>query len=83
MNAADPRNDRELLLALSHQVERLSEAIERFAETLQDFEEKKIMEMDKRIKELEKWQHEWGGVYKFILIALSVLTIFSIIIRYT
>lgn len=82
-NATEPQSDREWLIRLSEQVARLSNAIEDFSDTLKDFEEKKIIELEKRVKDLEKWQNEWGGVYKFLLIGLTILTIFSIIIRYT
>lgn len=82
-NATEPQSDREWLIKLSSQVERLSQAIEGFAKTLEEFEEKKLNELEKKVKELEKWQNEWSGVYKFLLIGLTILTIFSIIIRYT
>ncbi len=81
-SAAEPQNDRELLLDLNQQVKRLSRAIEDFSDKLTIFEEKKIADMEKRVKELEKWQNEWGGVYKCVLSALSIGTIYSIIIRY-
>jgi len=80
-NVSDPQTDREWLIKIGSDINRLSEAIEGFAEKLELFEETRLKEFEKRIKDLEKWQSEWGGVWKFIVIIGAVLGILAIVVK--
>ena len=78
-NAADPKTDRELLLQLSGQMDRLSEAIDRLDDTLKEIENKKLVLFDRRLTAVEKWQYEANGIYKAVVIASGILSIVALI----
>lgn len=73
-NAADPQNDRELLLKLNLQIENLAKSINEFSITLKDIEEKKIAALDVRVEKLETWQAQISGGWKLATIIWIVLT---------
>ncbi len=80
-NASDPQTDREWLIKLGSDINRLSQAIEGFAQKLEVFEETKLKDFETRLKAIEKWQSEWGGVWKFIVIIGAVLGILAIVVK--
>ena len=41
----------------------------------------KIADLEKRVDGLEKWQNEVSGVYKFFVIAATVLGVVSVLIQ--
>jgi hypothetical protein len=79
MNAAEPKTDRELLLKLDSQIEKLSESIDRFGETLKNIEEKKIAGLEKRITELEKWQQMANGGWKTFTIVSAIIAAVALV----
>ena len=79
-DAGKPRTDRELLLKLDSQIQKLSEAIERFGDTLKYIEDKKIAVLEERVDRLVQWRSEWNGSWKlwilisgFISVAVGVV----------
>jgi len=73
-DAATPQNDRELLLKLNSEIERLASSISDFSKTLQNIEEKKIAGLDERLKKVEYvWQQVAGG-WKLALVIWSIIT---------
>jgi len=80
-NVSDPQTDREWLIKIGADINRLSQAIEGFAEKLELFEETRLKKFEKEIEELKKWQNEWGGVWKFIVITGAVLGIIAVIVK--
>lgn len=86
MKASEPQNDRELLLSLNGQIERLSDAIDSFSKTLQEIqeiEEKKIAVLDGRLKQLEEWRAQLSGGWK-LAVGLWVVstTVVALIVKY-
>lgn len=83
MKASEPQNDRELLLSLNGQIERLSDAIDSFSKTLQDIEEKKIAVLDGRLKQLEEWRAQLSGGWK-LAIGLWVVstTVVALLVKF-
>jgi septal ring factor EnvC (AmiA/AmiB activator) len=80
VNITEPKNDREFLLKLNSQMERLSEAIDRLDDTLKEIENKKLVVLEKKITELEKFKNESVGKWKAIsLIAIIVSSVAFII----
>lgn len=73
-DASTPQNDRELLLKLNSEIERLAVSISEFSRTLQNIEEKKIAGLDERLKKVEGvWQQVAGG-WKLALVIWSIIT---------
>lgn len=72
VNAADPQSDRELLLQLNGQIERLAETIRRLDKTLQEIEDKKLVGLENKIIDIKEWQKEISGFWKGIA-AVSVI----------
>ena len=57
----EANTDREILIRLDGQIERLSESIERLGKSIEDMEEKKIAVMEKKIDELLSWREQIKG----------------------
>lgn len=78
-SAAEPKNDRELLLKLNGNVEMLAKSIDNFSVTLKDLEEKKIGSLEARLEAIEnKWTQITGG-WKLVLAIWAVLTAVGLI----
>lgn len=73
-SAAEPQTDRELLLKLNGEIERLAESIRFFSKTLQEIEDKKIASIDKRVAEMEKIWSQVSGGWKFAVVIWAILT---------
>ena len=74
-DAGKPRTDRELLLKLDSQIQKLSEAIERFGETLKYIEDKKIAVLEERVDRLVQWRSEWNGSWKLWTLLSGALSL--------
>ncbi len=82
MEGLEPKTDREIMLMIGGKIDTLSSSIDKFAEALEKLEEIKIVNMEARLDKAEKFINEWGGIGKFILIAVSVLAIFNFMINF-
>lgn len=79
-NAADPQNDRELLLQLAGEVKRLSQSIDKLDKTLEEIENKKIAGLEKKLENLDKWKNQEVGKWKALTIIVAVLSVLSLIL---
>jgi len=70
----EPTTDREIMIRLDSNVAQLRDSIERFAIALEKLEETKIKDHEARIMKIEKWQSEWAGAYKILIIAALALS---------
>jgi hypothetical protein len=73
-NAAEPQNDRELLLKLNGEIENLARSINDFSMILKDIEEKKISALDRRIEIIEAWKNQISGGWKLATVIWVLLT---------
>ena len=71
----EANTDREILIRLDGQIERLSESIERLGKSIEDMEEKKIAVMEKKIDELLSWREQIKGGWKLAMLFWGVVTI--------
>lgn len=76
----EPITDREIMIRLDGNVTQLKDSIERFAKALEELETTKFKDHESRIAKLERFQHELGGVYKFIGIISLILGIIAVVI---
>lgn len=67
--------DRELLIRLDGQIERLSESIERLGKNLEDMEEKKLAVMQRDIDDLKSWREQIKGGWKLAMLFWGVVTV--------
>lgn len=74
MDASAPQNDRELLLKLNGEIERLSHSIDQFNRTLVDIEEKKIAGLETRLKSVENVWQQVSGAWKLALVIWSIFS---------
>jgi hypothetical protein len=84
MDASVPQTDRELLLKLNGEIEKLAFSITNFSQTLKEIEEKKIAGLDVRISAIEKVWTQFSGAWKFVLFIWTILTATGIVglVRY-
>jgi len=73
-NAADPKTDRELLLKLNGEIEKLAMSISEFSQTLKFIEEKKIAGLEERVKKIEGLWSQISGGWKLALVIWSIIT---------
>ena len=79
INAALPKNDRELLLTVSSKMERLAQSMDGLNQTLGAIELKRIEPLEKKVDELQAWKDQFSGAYKLVLILVTVGTIISLL----
>lgn len=73
-SAAEPKTDRELLLKLNGEIEKLAMSISEFSQTLKFIEEKKIAGIDDRLKKIESLWNQVSGGWKLALVIWSIIT---------
>lgn len=73
-NATEPQNDRELLLKLNGEIEKLAVSITNFSMTLKDIEEKKIALLENRMDDFDTWRNEIRGGWKLALAIWAIIT---------
>lgn len=71
----EANTDREILIRLDGQIERLSESIERLGKSIEDMEEKKIAVMEKKIDELLSWREQIKGGWKLAMLFWGIVTL--------
>ena len=81
MDSLQPTTDREIMIKLDSKMDNLAAALERFADTLENLEVNKLADIEKRLDKTEKFINEWGGVWKFVLIAGGILSIISVALQ--
>ena len=64
----EANTDREILIRLDGQIERLSESIERLGKSIEDMEVKRIEVMEKKIDELLSWREQIKGGWKLAML---------------
>jgi hypothetical protein len=64
----EANTDREILIRLDGQIERLSESIERLGKSIEDMEEKKIAVIEKKIEDLLSWREQIKGGWKLAML---------------
>lgn len=79
-NAADPQNDRELLLQLAGEVKRLSQSIDKLDRTLEEIENKKMTALEKKITDLDRWKNQEVGKWKALTIGIAILTLITLVL---
>lgn len=82
-NASEPQTDRELLLKLNGEIEKLGIAIERFGDKLTEIEERKIGRIEEKLESLVKWQQQMAGAWRLFMIVWPIVTaIIASLIKY-
>lgn len=70
-NAADPQNDRELLLnlntTLNEKLPVLTKSIDTLSTVIKHLEEKKVASLESQVKELIEWKQQILGGWKLAL----------------
>ena len=79
INAALPQNDRELLLEVSGNMNKLADAMDGLAKAIGTIESKRIEPLEKKVDELQAWKDQFSGAYKLVLIFVSIGTIISLL----
>lgn len=72
--------DREVMIQIDGKVDRMCEAVERLADAVEKLETVKFQDHELRLLALEKRDNEWGGVYRFFVIAALTISVFTGII---
>ena len=70
----EANTDREILIRLDGQIERLSESIERLGKSIEDMEVKRIEVMEK-INDLFAWREQIKGGWKLAMLFWGLVTI--------
>jgi hypothetical protein len=71
----EANTDREILIRLDGQIERLSESIERLGKSIEDMEVKRIEVMEKKINDLFAWREQIKGGWKLAMLFWGLVTI--------
>lgn len=75
MDASIPQNDRELLLKLNGEIQRLATSINTFSQTLQEIEEKRIGALETRVDKIENIWAQVSGGWKMALVVWTILSV--------
>jgi len=76
LDVKEPQNEREFMLLMNANIERLTESVDRLSATIVNVEEKRVEPLEEEIEELKRWRSEFIGAAKmwgFIIGGLTFL----------
>ena len=74
----EPETDREFAIEMNGNIRALTAEIKHLAENIKVMDENRISPMETRLTILEKWQNNFDGGWKAVIVILTLLTIVSI-----
>lgn len=60
---------------LDNKIDNVCDSLDRVAQAIEKLETVRVTDHEMRISKLEKWQSEWGGVYKAVAVLALLLGI--------
>jgi len=73
----EAKTDREFAIEMNGNIKALTAEIKHLAEAINVMEENRISPMEKRLTLVEKWQNNFDGGWKAIIIILTIISIIS------
>lgn len=76
LDVKEPQNEREFMLIMNANLQKLTESVDRLSATLGVLEEKRLEPLEEEIEELKRWRSEFIGAAKmwgFIIGGLTFL----------
>lgn len=81
MDGADkPKSQREWMIRLNSNIERLSDIVTDLKDAVKDLETKKIASLETRMSEHEKWKNQMDGIWKAVIAFGALISIASMIV---
>jgi uncharacterized protein YdcH (DUF465 family) len=88
LDVKEPQNEREFMLLMNANIERLTESVDRLSATIVNVEEKRVEPLEEEIEELKRWRSEtvgaakmWGFIYGGLTLLLIAIQIFQFVSR--
>lgn len=74
-SAYEPKTDREWIIILAGQLERLGDAITRLDATLKNIEDNRLVRIEERLHAIERWHQQDKGMWRALTAMATVISI--------